>query len=657
VGNHAGQINRRFNAGVATTNHRHTLALEQRAIAVRAVGNTAAAVFLLAGDVHFAPAGAGGNQHGFALQHRAIGEMNFTNGARHQLCRALVVHDVNVVGLDVLLKSGSQFRTIGFVNGNKILDRHGVEHLATETLGQHASVNTLAGGINRCSSTGRATADDKHVKSVLAAELFRITLCRAAVGFRQDFFQRHPALAEGFAVQQHGRHRHDLTGINLVLKQGTINHGVAHARVQCRHQVQCLNHVRAVVTAQGNVGFEVEFTAQTLDLLDDVRLDFRRVTGHLQQGQHQRGKFMAHGQAGKVYAGVFAGAVHGKGRLADIGVVAVTQADLVGQRNDVFQQRGHFPRLVSRIGIGHQLDRVDELFKVSTQLCFQIGIKHGPVLFLEISDFGVDTHRRFWRRCKPASGSRTQAVRSRLQSDLANQIERRCQGGFAFFPLGRADFARVCGNVLGRFDFAQQLGGIAADATGVDFDDLDRAGRINHEGATLGQACFLDHHFEVARDQAGRITDHRVLDFLDGVGGVVPCLVGEMGVGGNAVDFHAHFFELGVVVGQVAQLGRADKGKVRRVEEHHRPLALQLRVGNVDKFTVVVCGGLERLHFSVDQVRHVLSSLVCLSGIGIGYSTEARMLGAEPAEIKLMIFTAAIGYTYYSAIPAGGGVR
>jgi hypothetical protein len=37
MGNDAGQVDRGFHAGIAAADHRHALALEQRAIAVRAL--------------------------------------------------------------------------------------------------------------------------------------------------------------------------------------------------------------------------------------------------------------------------------------------------------------------------------------------------------------------------------------------------------------------------------------------------------------------------------------------------------------------------------------------------------------------------------------------------------------------------------------------
>ena len=78
----------------------------------------------------------------------------------------------------------------------------------------------------------------------------------------------------------------------------------------------------------------------------------------------------------------------------------------------------------------------------------------------------------------------------------------------------------------------------------------------------------------------GRIADQRILHLADGVGGVVPRLVGEMRVGRDAVDLHAELLEFRVVVGEVAELGRADEGEVGGVEHEHGPLALEVLVAS-----------------------------------------------------------------------------
>src|SRR3546814_10829094 len=74
-----------FNTGVATANNCHTLALEQRTIAVRAVGHTVVAVFALAGHVDFAPARAGCQDDSLAFHDAAIGQTDFDQAlAKHQ---------------------------------------------------------------------------------------------------------------------------------------------------------------------------------------------------------------------------------------------------------------------------------------------------------------------------------------------------------------------------------------------------------------------------------------------------------------------------------------------------------------------------------------------------------------------------------------------
>ena len=92
--------------------------------------------------------------------------------------------------------------------------------------------------------------------------------------------------------------------------------------------------------------------------------------------------------------------------------------------------------------------------------------------------------------------------------------------------------------------------------------------------------CFLDQHVEIARERRGRIADQRVLDLLDGVRGVVPGLVREVRVGGHAVDLDAQLLEFGVVVGEIAEFGRADEGEIGRVEHDHGPLALEALVAS-----------------------------------------------------------------------------
>src|SRR5690606_8810169 len=134
----AGQINRGLYAGVPAADHRHALALEQRAVAVRAVGNAAATVVAFARDIQLAPARTCGEHDRTAAQRRSIGELDCEEAVLvggEQALGALQIHHVDVVALDVLLERGRQLGPFGLFHGNEVLDAERIEHLPTEALG------------------------------------------------------------------------------------------------------------------------------------------------------------------------------------------------------------------------------------------------------------------------------------------------------------------------------------------------------------------------------------------------------------------------------------------------------------------------------------------------------------------------------------------
>ena len=124
------------------------------------------------------------------------------------------------------------------------------------------------------------------------------------------------------------------------------------------------------------------------------------------------------------------------------------------------------------------------------------------------------------------------------------------------------------GDVLRGLHLAQHFGGVTADAVVVDLAQLDLAFRVDDEGAAQGQSLFFNHHVEGAGDGAGGVANERVVHLADGVRGVVPGFVREVRVGADTVDFHAERLESVVVVGQIAEFRRANKGEVGGVEEH-----------------------------------------------------------------------------------------
>jgi hypothetical protein len=82
-----------------------------------------------------------------------------------------------------------------------------------------------------------------------------------------------------------------------------------------------------------------------------------------------------------------------------------------------------------------------------------------------------------------------------------------------------------------------------------------------------------------------------------------------MRVGRHAVDFHTQFLEIGIIVGQVFQLGRADEGEIGRIEEEDGPLAFNFGIRYSDELAILERFGLERLDFASYQ-RHSIFSLV-----------------------------------------------
>ncbi len=250
MGNNTGQVDCCFHTGVTTTNHRYAFTLKQRAIAVRAVGNPFVPVLFFARHIHFTPAGTGRQNDRFAFQYCATLQGDFNKfGAPLQLGSTLQVHDIHVIFFDVLFQCDSQFRAFGLFNRDEVFDTHGIQHLTTETFGNHTGTDTFTGRINGRSGSCRATADNQHVKRGLVIDFGSFTLCRAGIQLGNNFFQSHATLAEHFAVQEHSRYRHDLPCIDFILEQGAIDHDMTNSWVDHSHQVQCLHHIRAVLTA------------------------------------------------------------------------------------------------------------------------------------------------------------------------------------------------------------------------------------------------------------------------------------------------------------------------------------------------------------------------------------------------------------------------
>src|SRR5690606_30280847 len=90
-----GQVDGSFNTGVAPADYSHILALEKRAVAVRAVSHTGVAIFAFSRNVDLTPAGTRSENHGTALEHATIFKFDFHDLAGLELDCALQIHDVD----------------------------------------------------------------------------------------------------------------------------------------------------------------------------------------------------------------------------------------------------------------------------------------------------------------------------------------------------------------------------------------------------------------------------------------------------------------------------------------------------------------------------------------------------------------------------------
>ena len=307
VGHDAGQVNGGFNARVTTTNHRRLLTLEQRAIAMRAIGYTLVFVLGFAGHIYIAPARAGGQDHGFGFERAAICQLHFHQATRlgggDELTGLLQVHDIYAVLAHLGFQGSSKLGAVGFHHRDVVLNRHGVIGLATKAFGRHTSANALASSVHRSRCAGRAATDDEHVIRVFGRQLSGVLGSGAGVELGHNFFDQHATVTEQRAIQVDARHRHNFALGHLSLESTAFDNRGFDLGVEDGHQTQGLHHVWAVVARQAHVDFEIEVAAfcraQTADLFDNVRLDLWGVATAPQQGQHQRGEFMAQRQACK----------------------------------------------------------------------------------------------------------------------------------------------------------------------------------------------------------------------------------------------------------------------------------------------------------------------------------------------------------------------
>ena len=378
---HAGQVDRSLDARVAAADHRHVLALEQRPVAAGAVGHALGAVFVLAGHADVAPARAGGQDDGAALQLATVVQLHRHQATRlrggHQLGRALGVHHVDVVVGHVRSQLGRVFGASGVGHAGVVVDVQRVVDLAAKAVGHDAGAQALARGVDGRRRAGRAAADHQHLVGRLGAELGGVALGGAGVDLLQDFFERDAAAVEHLAALIDGGHAHDLARFNFLLEHAAIDDGGLDARVVDADERQRLHHVRAVVAGQAHVDLEVQVHVERLDLLEHLGLDLGRVAAGPQQGQDQRGELVPHGDGGKGELRAAARPRQGERGHARVAAVGA-QPDLVRTRG-----RHLLQQLAQLGGFGvvaqgrHHLERLLHALEVGRELLLDVLVQHG----------------------------------------------------------------------------------------------------------------------------------------------------------------------------------------------------------------------------------------------------------------------------------------
>jgi len=188
-------------------------------------------------------------------------------GRRGDFGRGLQRHDINIIIADVTFEFGRKAWPLSVLDGDEVFDPHCIHHLAAESFSGDAGADALARRIDGCSAACRATADDEHFKRFLCRNGAGDAGFGAGVELGDDLLQLHSALAEQFAVQEHGGDCHYFPRVDLVLEQCAVDGGVGDARVEHRHQVQRLHDIRAVLAGLREITFERVVPIKLADLI------------------------------------------------------------------------------------------------------------------------------------------------------------------------------------------------------------------------------------------------------------------------------------------------------------------------------------------------------------------------------------------------------
>ncbi len=346
---------------------------------MRAEGDAAVAVGVLAGHAERAPAGTGREDHTLRLQRGTVLEAHGDRAPgghrRFEFDGPLARHPLDLVVADMAFEVGREARSLGLRDRDVVLDRQCVERLTAEALGRDAGADALARGVDRGRGTGRPAAHDQHVERRLFGERLGAPLGCPGVKAGDDFLERHASRAEGLAVHVDRRHGHDAAGLGLAGVERTVDGQVPNARVQCGNRVEGLHHVRTVVAGEVHPRLDHDVAIECASSIERGRVGLGRVPAHVQKREHERGEFVPERHRGEGHTDVLALArdLH----LWPAGRRAVgAQAELGRKRHDRFGERAQFGACGGIIEREDQFDRHLQVVEIGAQLVAQRHIKH-----------------------------------------------------------------------------------------------------------------------------------------------------------------------------------------------------------------------------------------------------------------------------------------
>ena len=162
-----GQLRRALKAGIAAADDRHVLAVIERAVTGRAIGQAFIVVLLGAGHVELAAARAGGDEQGLGFVCLTlVGRDHKSSSSLGDFCDELTlldIDDIASVRLQVLFELLGQVQAGDLDLADPILDALGDGALAIPVLGDEDGLQSLARGIDAGCHAGRSAAQYREI--------------------------------------------------------------------------------------------------------------------------------------------------------------------------------------------------------------------------------------------------------------------------------------------------------------------------------------------------------------------------------------------------------------------------------------------------------------------------------------------------------------